>query len=420
MINKTILDCGLVILTESKSEYSSVAVSYSLKSGSRAEDIKTNGIHHLVEHMMFKGSNLYDVKAIADLSDRLGGRLNAFTGKEISQYYIKAIGEKLVESFNLLTDIVLHSTFPEQEFVRERNVVLQEINESEDNPDSFAFDNFFDNVFNESPLGFPIAGKTEGISSLERQEVYDFYQRKYSPDELILAAVGNIEHQHLVELAQKAFVDFPAKNPGSFTYEDAHFKPFKIVKNNSALNQVYVIVGFKGISFIAPNKYPFMMMNDILGSGMSSRLFQTIREEKGLVYTISSFNEAFLECGLHMIYGVTEPAKLDEYINALGEEVHQLKQKGIEQEELERAKDHIKSSIILGTENNISKMRFNVNQELYLKRELPLQEIVQIIDRTTLEDINRVCQQSLDTAEIAMLIYGPVTEKECQHLSIQS
>ena len=420
MINKTILDCGLVILTESKSEYSSVAVSYSLKSGSRAEDIKTNGIHHLVEHMMFKGSNLYDVKAIADLSDRLGGRLNAFTGKEITQYYIKAIGEKLVESFNLLTDIVLHSTFPEQEFVRERNVVLQEINESEDNPDSFAFDNFFDNVFNESPLGFPIAGKTEGISSLERQEVYDFYQRKYSPDELILAAVGNIEHQHLVELAQKAFVDFPAKNPGSFTYEDAHFKPFKIVKNNSALNQVYVIVGFKGISFIAPNKYPFMMMNDILGSGMSSRLFQTIREEKGLVYTISSFNEAFLECGLHMIYGVTEPAKLDEYINALGEEVHQLKQKGIEQEELERAKDHIKSSIILGTENNISKMRFNVNQELYLKRELPLQEIVQIIDRTTLEDINRVCQQSLDTAEIAMLIYGPVTEKECQHLSIQS
>lgn len=420
MINKTVLDCGLVVLTESRPEYASFALSYSLKSGSRAESVKTNGIHHLVEHMMFKGSDRYDVKAIADLSDRLGGRLNAFTGKEITQYYIKAIGEKLVDSFNLLTDIVLHSVFPENEFTRERNVVLQEINESEDSPDSFAFDHFFQNVFSNSALGFPIAGKIDGISNLERQDAFDFYKDKYSPDELILAAVGNVNHQQLVDIAQEAFAQYPAKNPGAFTYEDAHSDSFKVVKNNPALNQVYVIVGLKGISFIAPNKYPFMMMNDILGAGMSSRLFQTIREKMGLVYTISSFNEAFLDCGIHMIYGVTEPSKLEEYIDSLSEEIRKLKKKGVTAEELERAKDHIKSSIILGTENNTSKMRFNVNQELYLKRELPIQEIVQIINRTTVDDINRVCQQNLDTEHPGLLIYGPVTEKECHNINIRS
>ena len=325
MVRKTVMDSGLTVISEHLPEFPSFALSYTLKSGSRAENPENNGIHHLVEHMMFKGSKNYDLKEIADISDRLGGRLNAFTGKEITQYYIKAIDEKMEEAFDLLTDIVLNSTFPENEFEKEKNVVVQEIKESKDNPDSFAFETFYEGVFGKNALGFPIAGKEKKVSKLTRRVVFDFYRENYRPEKLILAGVGNIEHAKLVELAGKAFLNFPSSHPQDFSFKkaDLNFKSFW--KKNSSLKQVYIVLGFKGISFVSPLKYKFMLMNDILGAGMSSRLFQKIREEKGLAYTISSFAEGFFESGIHFIYSIVEPEKVEEYLNAVREEITCLK-----------------------------------------------------------------------------------------------
>lgn len=418
MIEKTILDCGLVIISETIPRLPSFAMSYSLKNGSRTEAWDENGIHHMVEHMMFKGTEKYDLKRIADISDRLGGRLNAFTGKEMTQYYIKAIGEKLPESFDLISDMVFDSCFPAEEFEKEQNVVIQEIRESMDNPEVVAFESFYGHLFGNNGAAFPIAGGEEQVNRMTRQRVFEFYKEQYRPQNLLLAAVGNIQHQDLVALAKEKFSAYPKSNPNEleFSPADFHFDPQ--IKSNSSLNQLYVIVGFKGLPLNSRRKYEFMVMNDILGAGMSSRLFQRIREEDGLSYTVSSFHDGFWECGVHIVYSVVEPYNVDPYLKRVGEEITTLKTKGVTSEELGRSKDHIKSTLLLGLEGNISKMRFNVNKEFYLKRSQSIEEILDTINSITVEDVNRIAEEYLDLNNHFIFIYGKTKQEKGFRLTL--
>jgi predicted Zn-dependent peptidase len=406
MVEKTVLPCGLTIISEKFPEFPSFALSYTLKSGSRAETAATSGIHHLIEHMLFKGSEHYDLRQIADMADRLGGRLNAFTGKEITQYYIKSIDEKLTASFHLLSDIVLNSTFPEDEFLKEKNVIIQEIREAEDNPESNAFETFYEKIYKNNALGYPIGGKEKQVARFEHGQVFDFYHEKYVPENLLLSAAGNIEHQELVELASGFFSHFPTRTVQDFEFVKANFQRQRFFKKNSSLSQCYVIIAMGSISLVSPFRHPFMLMNDILGSGMSSRLFQSIREEKGLAYTVSSFIDSYLECGTQIIYAIIEPDKIDDYLLAVKAEIELLKKDGIRQDELERAKDHIKSSIILSLENNVSKMSFNTNQELYFKKEQAVAAIIAEINTATINDINGFCRQYLNLDQAALFTYG--------------
>jgi predicted Zn-dependent peptidase len=406
MVQKTVLPCGLTVISEKFTEFPSFALSYTLKSGSRAETVATNGIHHLIEHMLFKGSNHYDMKQIADMADRLGGRLNAFTGKEITQYYIKSIDEKLAASFHLLSDIVLNSTFPEGEFLKEKNVIIQEIREAEDNPDSNAFETFYEKIYKNNALGYPIGGREKQLARLERSQVFGYYQEKYVPGNLLLSAAGNIEHRELVQLASDFFSHFPARPALDFKFAKASFQPRRFFKKNSSLSQCYMITALDSISLLTPFRHPFMIMNEILGSGMSSRLFQSIREEKGLAYTVSSFIDSYLECGVQIIYAVIEPDKTAAYLRAVEGEIELLKKDGIHSDELERAKDHIKSSTILSLENNVSKMSFNTNQELYFKKEQAVASIIAEINAATIADINVFCRQYLNLGQAAIFTYG--------------
>ena len=406
MVEKTVLPCGLTVISEKFPEFPSFALSYTLKSGSRAETAATNGIHHLIEHMIFKGSKQYDLKQIADMADRLGGRLNAFTGKEITQYYIKSIDEKLAASFRLLSDIVFNSTFPAGEFLKEKNVIIQEIREAEDNPDSNAFETFYDKIYKNNALGYPIGGREKQLARITRDQAFAFYQEKYvrkifccPPPETsstghwstwpaIFSAIFRTGRRRISNL------------PGPVS------KPQRFFKKNSSLSQCYVITAMDSISLVSPFRHSFMIMNDILGSGMSSRLFQSVREEKGLAYTVSSFIDSYLECGIQIIYAVTEPDKIDAYLRAIETETRLLKQEGIRQDELERAKDHIKSSIILSLENNVSKMSFNTNQELYFKKEQQVAAIIAEINAATISDINGFCRQYLNLDQGALFTYG--------------
>jgi predicted Zn-dependent peptidase len=406
MVQKTVLPCGLTIISEKFPEFPSFALSYTLKSGSRAENASNNGIHHLIEHMLFKGSKKYDLKQIADMADRLGGRLNAFTGKEITQYYIKSIDEKLAASFHLLSDIVLNSTFPEDEFLKEKNVIIQEIREAEDNPDSNAFETFYDKIYKNNALGYPIGGREKQLARIQRGQAFDFYREKYVPGNLLLSAAGNIEHRELVHLASDFFSQFPTRPALDFKFAKASFQPSRFFKKNSSLSQCYVITALDSISLLTPFRHPFMIMNEILGSGMSSRLFQSIREEKGLAYTVSSFVDSYLECGVQIIYAVIEPDKITAYLQAVKDEVDLLKKEGIRSDELERAKDHIKSSTVLSLENNVSKMSFNTNQELYFKKEQEVASIIAEINAATCDDINGFCRQYLNLDQAALFTYG--------------
>lgn len=415
MVEKTLLDSGLTIISEYRPELPSFAISYSLKSGSRSETADINGIHHLIEHMLFKGTEKYDMKTIAQVSDRLGGSFNAYTGKEISQFYIKVVDEKFKIAFDLISEVILKPTFPDDEFFKEKNIVLQEIKESEDNPDTFAFEIFYKNVFENNALGFPISGLKDQVSLFDRDKVFLYYRKKYLPENLILAATGNIDHFNFVEMAKQYFDGYRKKIPSGFSFKkpDLNFRTF--VKKNQSLNQVYIIIGFQGIARGSPLRYKFLLLNEILGSGMSSRLFQKIREEKGLAYTISSFLDGYKECGIHIIYSVIEPAKIDEFLQAVRDEILYLKKRGISKDELERAKDQLKSSIILGLEDNLTKMRFNVNQELYLEHEIKLNEIVESINGIGSDDILILLETFLDIEETAILFYGNVNEERFEN-----
>jgi predicted Zn-dependent peptidase len=407
MIKRTILPCGLTVLSERFEEFPSVVLSYTAKSGARNESLAHNGIHHLIEHMLFKGGQRYNLKQIADLSDRLGGQLNAFTSKEVTQFYIKTIDEKLDEAFALLNDIVLHATFPPGEFAKEKNVIMQEIRESEDNPDTHVFEVFFSAIYPDNALGYPIEGTVASVGAMECADVQAYYRDQYRPANLVLAAAGKIEHERLVELAQAACAGLPAATPTPLRYTPAKFHVSRFSKANPALNQSYIVLGLDGLPAVAPERHKLMLLNDILGSNMSSRLFQAIREERGLAYTISSFPDAFMECGLLMVYAIVEPAQTQAYIAAVQEELRLFRRNGITQEELERARDHIKASLLLSIENNTAKMRFNINQELCFQTEQTIAAIITEINQATCADINALIDRLIDLEHMAQLIYGP-------------
>ncbi len=409
MIKKTVLDCGLVVISEYIPAFPSFSLSYTLRGGSRVETTENNGIHHLIEHMLFKGSESYNLKQIADISDRLGGNLNAFTGKETTMFYLKAIDEKLEQSFHLLSDIVMKSLFPEDEFYKERMVVLQELKESDDNPESYTYDVFCEEIYPGDPMGYPIAGKMDRVSTFKRDSVYDYYKKLYSPENFILTAVGKVEHQRLVQLAEKQFKGFPSRSPREFRFTAPVYKPGVIQRTNDSLNQVYATIGFESPPATSLQRHRFAVLNDILGGGLSSRLFQVIREEKGLSYTVHSFSETYLDCGLHQVYAVLDKDKIDEYLEAVRGEILHLKKDGICLDDLERSRDHMKASVIMGMEGSVTRMQFHVANEMYFQREVTLDEILEDVNRAGIEDINRLFHDYLDLDNAAIMLYGDIS-----------
>jgi len=417
-LKKTILKSGLTVLTEKYSQTPSFALSYTVKSGSCNESIVDNGIHHLIEHMLFKGSSKYSQRDIADISDRLGGRMNAFTSREITQYYIKSIDEKFPESLDLLTDIVFNSKFDKTEFTKEKDVISQEINEGDDNPDSKAFELFYREVYGNSGVGLPIAGTLESVSGLERNFVDKKYRELYIPSNVILSCVGNIDHKKIVALADGKFADYEPSNLIENSSSKHSFNSGVSIHSNKSLKQVYSLIGFNSIPITSSERYKYMILNDILGAGMSSRLFQMIREEKGLAYTISSFIDSYKKFGVHMIYAITDPGKTNDYINAVKEELNVLKKKGIKPEELNKSKDHIKTSIILSLENNVSKMRFNVSGDIYFGEHRSLENIIEEINMVKADDINVILNDYPDLSEAMTLFYGDISEKDLPSVNL--
>jgi len=418
MVEKTILESGLTVISEYRPELPSLAMSFTLLRGSRHESPVISGIHHLIEHMLFKGSEKYDLRAIASLSDRLGGSLNAFTGKELTQYYLKSLDETFPQAFDLLGDLVTAATFPREEFRKEINVVLQEIRESRDNPDTHAFELFFSRLFPDQALGCPISGEPERLSRLDRDDVFGFYSETYRPPNLLLAAAGHVNHHDLVREAENRFGGFAPATPADFTTGEPEFAFQTTVHRKPSLEQVYAVIGFAGIPKASPLRYRFMLMNEILGAGMSSRLFQKIREDQGLAYTVSSFGDSYHDCGVQMVYAVIEPKNINPYLRAVKHEIEILKREGVGPEELARAKDHLKSSIVLQMESNLSRMRFHVNQELYHRREIKLSEILEEINRASREDIHQVLTTHLDLERTAVLLYGNVPDDTVENLNL--
>jgi len=404
-IQREVLPNGLTILTEQMDHIRSVSMGIWVKSGSRHEDPNVNGISHFVEHMVFKGTTNRSAEDIARQVDSIGGNMDAFTGKETICFNIKVLDEHLPVAVDVLSDMVLHPVFDVKEITRERGVILEEIKMDEDNPDYLVHEIFTQNFFKGHPLGKPILGTKETVRRFDQEATLAYYGSKFAPNNLIVSAAGSLSHHEFVELLTKQFGRLTAGSNGW------HDIPPKInsrivLRNKKALEQVQICVGVPSYRISHEKRYVSYILNTLLGGGMSSRLFQNVREKQGLVYSIFSELNPFRDTGLLSVYAGTSRESAPKVVQSVVNEFRQLKENPISEEELKRAKDQLKGSLMLSLESSTARMSNLARQEMYYDRFFGMDEIIERIQTVTIDDLLQSANELFRPELIAVTVLG--------------
>ncbi len=404
-IQRAVFSNGLTVLTEKMDHIRSVSMGIWIKSGSRHEDPRVNGISHFVEHMVFKGTSNRSAEDIARQVDSIGGNMDAFTGKETICFNIKVLDEHLPIAVDVLSDMVLHPVFDGKEIVRERGVILEEIKMDEDNPDYLVHEIFTQNFFKGHPLGKPILGTKETVRRFDQPAILDYYGGKFAPGNMIISAAGNLDHHEVVELLRERFETLP---PVANGWQDTPPKTNSriILRNKKSLEQVQICVGVPSYSISHDRRYVTYVLNTLLGGGMSSRLFQNIREKQGLVYSIFSELNPFRDAGMLSVYAGTSRESASKVVRAIVNEFRQLKEVPISEEELKRAKDQLKGSLMLSLESSTARMSNLARQEMYYDHFISMDEIINRIQAVTVEDLLRSANELFQPELIAVTILG--------------
>lgn len=382
-IERTLLDNGLTIVTERMEHLETVSFGAYVATGSRFEEASHNGAAHFLEHMAFKGTKRRSAAHIAEEIENVGGYINAYTARENTAYYVKLLKQDLPLGIDLIGDILTHSTFLPEEVERERGVILQEIGQANDTPDDIVFDQFQETAFPDQPIGRSILGTEELVSSMTRETLMDYMRRHYSTKNTIIAAAGNLRHQDVVDQVREHFADLPTHTPPTAT--EAHYQG-GICQTPRKLDQVHILLGFPAPGYRDRDAYRMMILSTVLGGGMSSRLFQEIRERRGLVYSVYSFASPFIENGLFGLYAGTGPQQTDELIPAMLDELRNL-QNGLREGELERARAQLKASLLMSLESTGSRCSQLARQLQIHGRLVPTDEMIAKIDAVTEEDV---------------------------------
>jgi predicted Zn-dependent peptidase len=406
---KSVLPNGIRVLTERMPHVRSVAVGIWLGTGSRREPDDRGGMSHLIEHLVFKGTANRSAETIARTMDSVGGQMDAFTAKEHTCFYVQVLDEHLPLAVDLLTDILLHPLFDSEELEREKSVVLQEIKMVEDTPDDIIHDIFAEQVWVGHPLGRPILGTRDRVNGFSRQAVLDHFAEEYVPPTIIVAVAGNVEHERVVDLFARAFEGFQ-RTPMDRTDAPPRLSPgVQIV--GKTLEQVHVVMGFPGLSHAAPERYALFVLNDIIGGSMSSRLFQEVRERQGLVYSIHSGAQSYLDTGLLYLYAATDASNFSKMLKSILKELRELKKSGITEDELARARDHLKGSLMLGLESTSSRMNRLAKQEMHFATFLSMDAMLAAIAGVRLEEVQALLGQLLDEEHLALTTLGPLDRR---------
>ena len=407
-IHHTVLPCGLVVLTEERPESLSVSLSLTLKEGSRHEDHGEQGLYHLLEHLVFKGTRSYTQEEIARWSDRLGGDLNAYTSKETTQFHIETVREQLDRALDILMELAFHARWSDEDFEREVEVIRAEIREGDDHPETHSFERFYEQLFPGQGLGHPIAGTEEDLLVLQAQTVRRRYREIYRPENMVLVAVGGIRHEALLQVLQRFSPDFDKTEPLPFRVVEARAQRVVSYLSRPSWQQHQVILGFPGQSLSHPDRFAHMLLNDILGAGMSSRLFQNVRERQGLAYTIGSFHDAYADLGVWGVYAVVEPRNLEALLETLRREIDQIRRVVVTQEELESSRDHLCTSLVLSMENNGTRMRYHANRLIYGIGPENWVDVLDAFAGVSGDDLLRLSRDSLMKDEMAsLMVLGP-------------
>jgi predicted Zn-dependent peptidase len=407
MVVRDVLDNGLRLITETMPHVRSVTIGVWLMRGSRHESDARSGIAHFVEHMLFKGTDTRSAEDIAQAIDSIGGQLDAFTAKEYASYYIKVLDEHLPLAVDVLADIVLRPAFPRDEIEREKKVILEEIKMVEDTPDDLVHEIFTQHFWEGHPLGRPILGSKETVEALNADVLHQYFGGAYVASNMIVAAAGNVEHQRVRELLEKAF--------GAIARDGEHVNGGpprvvpQVIARTKELEQSHVCLGTDSYAQRHDDRYVSYILNTVLGGSMSSRLFQNVREKRGLAYSVFSGLSAYGDAGNLTIYAGCASEAVEEVVDLCVAELRTLKQAPIPDAELRRAKDHLKGSLMLSLENTASRMSHLARQEIYFGRHFSLDETLSGVERVMVEDVQRVAGDLFTNGALAATVLGPRT-----------
>ena len=407
-LRRTVFPNGLIVLTERMEHLRSVAMGVWIKSGSRCEPAETNGISHFVEHMLFKGTRSRSALHIAREMDSIGGNLDAFTGKETICFNVKSLADHVPIALDVLADLVLNPVFASTEIERERGVILEEIKIDEDNPDVLVHELFTQNFWKDHPLGKPILGTTKTVGRLDQQKLIDYHLGRFRGGNMVFSAAGNLEHDQFVEAVSQKFTSLPPGEP-AYEMQTPQASARILLQNKKSLEQVQLCMGVPAPRITDDNRYATLILNTVLGSGMSSRLFQTIREERGLAYAIYSDLSPYSDTGSLCVYAGTSAGKALETIDLVLAEFRKLKETPLGDEELTRAKDQLKGNILMGLESSNSRMANLARQEMYFHQFFTAEEVIARIDAVTAEQVQEMARRLFVPDRIAVTLLGRLT-----------
>jgi predicted Zn-dependent peptidase len=405
---RTVLDSGATVVTEHMSEVRSVSVGFWFDVGSRDEPNELAGTSHFLEHLLFKGTPTRSAKDIADAFDAVGGDVNAFTGKEYTCYYSRVLDEDLPMAFEVLSDMITSSTVASNEFDSERKVILEEIAMHEDAPDELVHDLFYRHLWDGHPLGRPVLGFNETVGAVSRDQVVDYWRDRYGPHNLVVAAAGHVDHQALAERVDALFEDSESvkqertgKTPEPRLGVKVHKRPTE---------QAHIVVGTTSLSRNHPDRHVLAVLDTVLGGGMSSRLFQEIREKRGLAYSVYSYRSLFADTGTFAVYAGTTPQNADDVIEIIHDELQKVLENGLSESELKRAKGHVKGGLVLSSEDPGSRMNRLGRQQLTTGEIMSIDELIANFEAIQISDLERVAQKVLKQQRFQVTVVGPFEE----------
>jgi predicted Zn-dependent peptidase len=409
---KTTLGNGIKVITEEIPYLKSVSIGVWVVRGSRDEQPQENGISHFIEHLLFKGTERRTAFDIAKEIDSVGGTLNAFTGREYTCFYAKVIDKNLPLAVDLLSDIFLHSLMDPKDVEKERMVILQEIKMVEDTPDDHIHDLFNRACWGDHPLGFPIFGTSEHIESFDRNQIYRFFRENYQPGRIIVCAAGNVRHQEVVDRIGATFGELAPSNESRKRQRPEPISTTNIWKRK--LEQVHFCLGTKGLSYNDPLRFASYVLNTTLGGGMSSRLFQEIRENRGLAYSVYSYLPTYMDTGLLVVYAGTDKKSCQEAIDLILKEFRHLKTEALKDGELKTAKEQLKGNLLLSLESSDNLMTRSAKNEIYFESYLSAESILKGIDDVDEETVRRLANELLNDRSFSLTVLGPMDRADLE------
>jgi predicted Zn-dependent peptidase len=409
---------GLLVSSEVMPHLRSASLGVWLKCGSRYESAAHSGISHFIEHLLFKGTSTRSALKIAEQIDSVGGQLNAFTEKEYVGFYAKVLDRHLPFAFDLVSDIVLNPAFPPVEIKRERNVIFEEINMVEDSPQELILDLYLEKFWSGHPLGRPISGTKKSVAGITRGDVRKYFRERYTAGNMVVSVAGNIRHREVQKLAERYF---SALKPGipSVAGPPPDVCPSRSVRQKAHLEQTHVCLGTIAPAMSSEEQYCAHLLCNILGGGMSSRLFQNIREKRGLVYSIFSMLNLYRDAGTLVVYAGAAPGKAAKVIDLTMDEFRDFRAQLVPWQELKRAKENIKGSVMLSLESSSSRMTHLAQQLIYYGRVKTLEEVLNSVERVTARDIRNLANRIFDPSYLTLTALSRRNGRDLQNLEIK-